>query len=257
LVFILHGYADHSEWYHEFALQANKAKYNVYAHDHQGWGKSEGDRGFVADFGFFANDSIQFINMIKSRFKNPLPVHLVGKSMGGLVAIEVAHKEVDLIKDVVLLSPSIDIHPLTRAKFEGYFGNLVELGSKYVPKLPLLPPFGPEQLSRDPNVVNRWKEDPYTLKVGSRCRFIYSIFEHIVDLKHYVGDVTFPVHIFHGTGDTITPHEASENFVKEIKTKTQYKAITLYPGVYHNLLQQSDSHTVIKDVLLWWENMNM
>lgn len=91
VVFVLHGYAEHSGRYEAVAARLNAAGCSVYSFDHQGHGRSGGDRAHVESFDHYVADALHYIERVQSGFDAPLPCFLLGHSMGGLVATQVMH----------------------------------------------------------------------------------------------------------------------------------------------------------------------
>jgi alpha-beta hydrolase superfamily lysophospholipase len=85
VVVISHGFNSGSGQY-EWAAQQLAAKgLAVYALDHRGRGKSEGERFFVEKFSDYTGDLATFIDMVKAR-EPGLPVFLLGHSAGGVIS---------------------------------------------------------------------------------------------------------------------------------------------------------------------------
>ncbi|XP_035761446.1 monoglyceride lipase [Neolamprologus brichardi] len=83
LVFIAHGAGEHCGPYDEMAQRLKELSLLVFAHDHVGHGQSEGDRMTIKDFQIYIRDSLQHIDLMKSRHPD-LPVFIVGHSMGSV-----------------------------------------------------------------------------------------------------------------------------------------------------------------------------
>uniref|UniRef100_A0A3Q4I6I6 Monoglyceride lipase n=1 Tax=Neolamprologus brichardi TaxID=32507 RepID=A0A3Q4I6I6_NEOBR len=67
LVFIAHGAGEHCGPYDEMAQRLKELSLLVFAHDHVGHGQSEGDRMTIKDFQIYIRDSLQHIDLMKSR----------------------------------------------------------------------------------------------------------------------------------------------------------------------------------------------
>src|SRR6476469_2269515 len=85
VVVISHGFNAHSGQYEWVAQQFISKGLAVYALDHRGRGRSEGERFFVKTFADYTTDLATFIDMVKSR-EPGLPVFLLGHSAGGVIA---------------------------------------------------------------------------------------------------------------------------------------------------------------------------
>jgi alpha-beta hydrolase superfamily lysophospholipase len=85
VVVISHGFNAHSGQYEWVAQQFASKGLAVYALDHRGRGRSEGERFFVKKFADYTSDLATFIDMVKAR-EPGLPVFLLGHSAGGVIA---------------------------------------------------------------------------------------------------------------------------------------------------------------------------
>src|SRR5436190_14852139 len=85
VVVISHGLNAHSGLYEWAAQQFTSHGLAVYALDHRGRGRSEGERFFVDKFADYTQDLATFIDMVKAR-EPGLPVFLLGHSAGGVIA---------------------------------------------------------------------------------------------------------------------------------------------------------------------------
>lgn len=91
IVQIVHGMAEHKERYEPFMEMLCKHGYISVIHDHRGHGKSvkaQEDLGYFYDESGKAivEDTHQITQWMKQRYKEDLPYHLFGHSMGSLVA---------------------------------------------------------------------------------------------------------------------------------------------------------------------------
>jgi len=94
VVFISHGYGEHIGRYEHIATALNEYGYSVFGIDHQGNGQSEGDGGFVSSFSDYTSDFIEFVRFIQQKYllNYQMPSFLLGHSMGGVIAIQVARE---------------------------------------------------------------------------------------------------------------------------------------------------------------------
>merc|ERR1711860_314543 len=82
LVFLCHGYGEHCGTVYDsfISQQLIKDDYLVFAHDHVGHGKSEGDRVHIDHFSVYCRDVWQHITEMKEKHPG-LPVFIYGHSM--------------------------------------------------------------------------------------------------------------------------------------------------------------------------------
>jgi alpha-beta hydrolase superfamily lysophospholipase len=145
VVVIAHGYGEHIGRYERLADALVDDGAVVYAVDHVGHGKSEGERVLVEDFEDVVTD-LHHLDETARREHPGLPVVLLGHSMGGLIGARYAQRYGDALAAVVLSSPVV-----------GRWDGLTELlALDEIPDVPL----DVTTLSRDPGVGQTYAADP-------------------------------------------------------------------------------------------------
>jgi acylglycerol lipase len=250
IVFVVHGYVDHSGWYEELAAALTADGYAVFAHDHQGWGRSDGDRGYVERFQHFVDDLLHFVELKTALFPPKTKVFLFGKSMGGPTVLMAAMQHPEKFDGVIGAAPAIVISP----KLDTWFmRTLAWTLSGCVPKLPVKQAYPPEYISRDPEVVSRFEKDPYCYHGRMRVRFGYELLQATDWVQANASNpkaVSWPFLLLQGTSDKVTIQEGSKFFFDNAPENVD-KTLKLYEGSYHNLLQDPGGDRVISDILEW------
>jgi alpha-beta hydrolase superfamily lysophospholipase len=145
VVLLAHGYGEHVGRYEHVAAVLVAGGAVVYAVDHVGHGRSEGDRVLISDFERVVDDLHEGDR--RARQEHPdLPVVLLGHSMGGLIAARYAQRYRDSLTAVVLSGPLV-------GQWEAA-GQLLAL-----PEMPDVP-LDITTLSRDPEVGKAYDSDP-------------------------------------------------------------------------------------------------
>jgi len=178
VVHILHGLAEHSERYGEFARILADAGYHVYAHDHRGHGFTEapGAPAGVFDSGgrgadLVLEDVASMHEMIAAAHPGA-PLILFGHSMGGIIGMAYALKNADRLAAAAIWNANLTTEPLFHAGKLVLAWERFRLGSD-VPSV-LLPKltFGAwaksvkdrrtefDWLSHDPDKVDAYIADP-------------------------------------------------------------------------------------------------
>ena len=97
VVIISHGLAEHIQRYEHLAQELNQNGFACYGIDHQGHGLSDGDRSYVEKFENYVDDLLYFSQGVAAQYNDqdddePIPIFLLGHSMGGLIASYAALK---------------------------------------------------------------------------------------------------------------------------------------------------------------------
>ena len=174
----------------------------------------------------------------------PLPVFLLGHSLGGIVTATSVVRDPRNVSGVILSSPAILVsaNALTRL-----FARLV---SAVAPALPVkfLPPTG---LSRIPEQVQAFVADPLIYHGGMPARLAASILFTSRDNWARYPAWQIPTLVIHGTADTFTEPEGSRRFVDTISSPD--RTLHLVEGGYHELLNDLGAEETMGVVIEWLE----
>jgi len=241
VVVISHGLNAHSGLYEWAAQQFTSNGLAVYALDHRGRGRSEGERFFVEKFSDWTEDLATFIDIVKSR-EPGLPVFLLGHSAGGVIAsgYTLAHQDEIaglIVEDIAYQIPAPDI---ALAILKGV--------SKVAPHAHVLK-LKNEDFSRDPAVVAALNADPLIAGEKQPSETVAELVRADELLKKNFQKITLPLLILHGTADKVTKPHGSQEFYE--KTGASDKTLKLYEGHFHDLLADIGKQQVMADIQAW------
>lgn len=242
---IVHGYAEHSGRYRHVAEHFAALGYAVYALDHRGHGQSDGVRADVIRFEDYLTDLKTFLDMVKER-EPGRRVFLIGHSMGGaIVTLFAARHGADF--DGLITSGA-------GVKVEGGVSPLLISLSKIVaalaPRLPTVP-LDAEAVSRDPEVVARYRSDPLNYLGKVRARMGVQLLRAAELIAPELHNITLPALILHGTADRLADPTGSQMIYDDI-TSTD-KTIEFYDGLYHEIFNEPEQEQVFADIAAWLE----
>jgi len=241
IVIIVHGLNSHSEYYHIFAGQLNENKYEVYALDLRGRGKSEGERFYISDYLDIIEDIDQLVDIARCEHVTQ-PIFLLGHSAGGVFASVYAVLHQTKLKG--LIAESFAFHlpvpgfALAAMKFLGYIiprARLVKLNN--------------EDFSRDQLVVDRMNADPLLKNEKQPAKTMQQLLIAGEYLKKQMPRITLPLLILHGTADKATSPSGSRYFLENASSTD--KQLKLYEGHYHDLLNDKYSGIIVNDIMRW------
>jgi len=241
VVVISHGLNAHSGLYEWAAQQFTANGLAVYALDHRGRGRSEGERFFVKKFADWTTDLGTFIDMVKVR-EPGLPVFLLGHSAGGVIACGYTLEHQDelaglICEDFAYQIPAPDI-ALAILKGVG----------KVAPHAHVLK-LKNEDFSRDPAVVAAMNADPLIANEKQPSETVAELVRADELLKKSFQRITLPVLILHGTADKVTKPSGSKEFYE--KAGSSDKTLKLYEGHFHDLLADVGKQQVMADIQAW------
>ena len=236
IVMIIHGYAEHGGRYAHVAAALNRERAVVYADDHMGHGRSDGERALITDFEHVVDDLHHLAGLARERHPS-LPLVLVGHSMGGLLAARFAERWPDELAGVGFCSAVIGDWDWAREVLTQ-------------PELPYIP-FDPEALSRDPEVGAAYTADPLVYQ-GQYRRTLLEAEAEVVALDAYRRDgdrLRMPVLILHGTDDPFVPCERSVRAGHEMPSDDV--TVHVYEGARHEVLNETNRAEVIDHLTTW------
>lgn len=243
IILLIHGYAEHGGRYAEFARTCNQQMYGVYAIDHWGHGKSDGVPGFVPRFGAFLDGVEALLAHVKNAHPKA-PLILVGHSLGGLISTLYLTEKQDAFVAAVLSGPAIKVteEPSGAMKF------ISRLLSKLAPKMGVVA-LESEGVSRDPEVVEKYVQDPLVYNGKMSARLAAEMFTAMQNAQDKLGMINLPILIMHGEDDRLTAVEGS--VLANEKVASTDKALKIYPELYHEIFNEPERETVMQDMISW------
>jgi len=243
VLLVVHGLGEHCARYQPLAMYFIGNNYAVAALDHNGHGYSEGRPGDVNAFGDYLADLSLFHRQLTTRFAGT-PVFLLGHSMGGLIAGNyLMHHQKDFVGGV-LSGPAImsDLQP---GRVQMW---LLRLLAQLMPRLGMLK-LDPQGVSRDPEVVRKYVEDPLVFHGKVSARLVRELFAGMTAIQADASTITLPMLILHGGEDVLAAPAGSRFLYEHIGSRD--KSLTIYPGLYHEIFNEPEHAEVFARILQW------
>jgi acylglycerol lipase len=240
---IVHGFNSHSGHYGWVAAQLVSAGFAVYALDHRGRGRSDGERFFVEKVEDYVDDVGTFVKLAKSR-EPGLPVFMLGHSAGGVISCTYALAHQAELAGLICESFAFRVYApdLALAIVKGLSHIAPHV---HVLKLPK------DDFSRDPKVVQAMKDDPLIADEVQPSLTVAAMVRADERLEQEFSRITLPVLILHGTEDKVTKPEGSQFFYDNAGSTD--KTLKLYEGHVHDLLNDVGKESVLADIQGWIE----
>ena len=244
MLLLQHGFGEYARRYVErhgaLIPRLLRLGVSVHAFDLRGHGHSPGRRA-LTDVDRCVTDHLAARRRLAGQ---PLPVLLMGHSLGGIVTATSVVRDASHVSGVILSSPAllVSANPLTRL-----FGRVV---STVAPALPVkrLPPSG---ISRIPEQVEAFVADPLIYHGGMPARLAASILFTSRDNWARYATWQAATLVLHGTADTFTEVEGSRRFVDVIASPD--RTLHVVEGGYHELLNDLGAEETMSVVLRWVE----
>jgi len=244
VILLSHGFAEHSGRYAHVADALTKAGYIVVAPDLRGHGQSDGEpRAYARHFSLFVDDFKGVWDQVTAAYPDR-PVFALGHSMGGLVAVQFALRHQDRLRGLTVsgaaLLPGEGIPKIALTA-----GKII---ARIAPKMPLAA-LDASDVSRDPQVVDRYDSDPFNYRGKARAGIAAEMFASGEDALKRAGTLTLPVLIMHGAEDRLIPARASQLLYDGVSSKD--KTLKIYPVLYHEIFNEPEKEMVFADLIAW------
>jgi len=237
---IAHGYGEHARRYDHVAEHLVRHGAAVYAPDHQGHGRSEGERALVASIEEVVTD----VRTVASRAveaHRERPLVLIGHSMGGIIATRYAQRYGSDLSALVLSGPAIGGNP----------GIEALLTMDPIPDFPI----DPSLLSRDPAVGRAYQEDPLVWHGPFRRGTLDELFVAIQAVAAGPKLGSLPTLWMHGSQDGLAPFAETRAAIERVRG-TRLESIA-YEGAQHEIFNETNRAEVLEamtsffDRVLW------
>jgi alpha-beta hydrolase superfamily lysophospholipase len=253
VVIVVHGLHEHSARYAHVGARLAAAGFAVYAGDHRGHGRSDGRRANIERMALLQRDLRSFVQFATER--HPGPVFMVGHSLGGLIALDYAlslgalslgvlSSEAGTLAGLVLSGPAV-----TATAGSALAKRLAPVLSMLVPDLGVASLNAEQKISRDPEVVRAYRDDPLVYRGRIKARTGAEILAVIQRLPAALPRLCVPLLILHGTDDQICPLAGSVMVYEAVSSPD--KTLRQYPGLYHEVFNEPERNQILTDLICW------
>jgi alpha-beta hydrolase superfamily lysophospholipase len=232
IALIAHGYGEHARRYDHVAERLLEAGAVVYAPDHFGHGRSQGERALVTEVGALSDD-LQRVRELAEREHPGLPVVLIGHSMGGLIATHYAQRQGEELNALVLSGPAIGRNPDIEM--------LITMDP--IPEIPI----DPDVLSRDPEVVRAYAEDALVYHGPFKRQTLESFGAALEAVASGEKLGPYPGLWIHGEEDQLVPIAGARETLGMIRGDRFTEKV--YAGARHEVFNETNHDEVIGDVV--------
>jgi alpha-beta hydrolase superfamily lysophospholipase len=242
IISLVHGLGEHSGRYAHWAALLNQAGYSVLTYDLRGHGKSGGIRGHISSFNDYLNDTDLLLKETDDRFPGS-PCFLYGHSIGAIIVSNYVLRRKPQLAGVILTALS---NKTALQEQKGKVMLAKVLGS-LLPKMLMSTGLDPLTISRDPEVVALYKNDPMVHHQAS-LGFAKGSMDAIVWADQHASEWTLPVLFMHGEKDKLGYVEGSKEFASKIKGDCTLK---IWSGLFHEIHNEPEKEQVF-DYLREW-----
>ena len=258
VVLIVHGLGEHAVRYDHVAQQLLSWGFAVRAYDQRGHGESGGARGGLSSEALLLDDLAEVVDDTRLRARSllrtadgvetalPLPLILLGHSLGGLVVGRFVSLGMRPVDGLVMSSPALD------PGLGAFQKLLLAVLPVIAPNLRINNGLNPAYLSHDPEVVRKYLADPLVhAKISARlARFIASAGPATVAAA---GNWGTPTLLMYAGADKLVNPAGSRAFAEAAAGGPGAKVLTVkcFDELYHEIFNELDSTLVFAALKAW------
>jgi alpha-beta hydrolase superfamily lysophospholipase len=243
VVLLAHGLGEHSGRYRHVAQALTNAGYAVYALDHRGHGRSGGVNGYFGTIERPVDDLESYFKQIQAGHPDT-KIFVYGHSMGALISLLFVQRHQDALAGWISQGTPLNVDSLQPAP-------LIAVGKFLSRVWPMLrfAPLDINGISRDPNVIEAYKTDPYNAVKRHRVSLLMNILGGGQEARKDVSNIRLPLLVLHGGADPVCPPSGSQLLYNN--TQSTDKTLKLYDGLYHEIHNEPEQAQVFDDVIAW------
>lgn len=242
VILLVHGLGEHSGRYAGLGEYFVHNGLAVLGFDLRGHGRSEGARGHTPSFEKYLDD-IELLFEQADRQFNGIGRILYGHSLGGILVLNYAIRRKPDLKGVVSASAGLR----TSIEEQALKVNMAKIFGSLLPGVQLNSGLQPRMISRDPQVVERYQNDPLVHFQASFGFAKYSL-EAIEWTFEHARDFPAPLLLIHGSDDLLAYPRGSQEFAELVAGDCTLK---IYTGLSHELHNEPEREQVLGDVMAW------
>ncbi len=242
VICLVHGLGEHIGRYAHVGAAFASAGYALLGFDLRGHGKSGGPRGHTPSYGAILDDISAFIQQAGERYPGQL-YFLYGHSLGGNLVINYALRRKPNLKGIIATGPWLKL-AFEPPAFKVALGRMM---NKLVPSFSQPNGLDTAALSRDPNVVEAYVNDPLVHNKISARLFVDTYESGLYAFDH-AAEFPLPLLLMHGTADRILSAEASRQFGAAAPNSVTTR---LWEGHFHEIHNEPEQAEVLKAMVEW------
>lgn len=244
IILCVHGLGLHSGSFEQFGKAMAPRGYAVYAVDVRGFGSWMAAKGREkCDFKHCTDDIVSTLKVL--HMVNPgVPVFLLGESMGGAIALDVAAENPTLINGLISAVPAAERFKTGKTDFKVFMHLLTGNRKVNVEKSVV------HQATSDPSLREEWTEDPLDRMNLSAKELMQ--FQAFMNDNHERAKMIdkMPVLIVQGGKDKLVKAEGTRELFEELVT--QDKQMAMVNGAEHLVYEQGQFSKEVIDLTDGW-----
>ena len=244
VVVLVHGIGEHSGRYSKVVEHLVPLGFAIYGLDHRGHGRSAGKRGHINSWSEFRSDLRTFVEWVWQQ-EPERPFFMLGHSMGGLMALDYGLHYPDQLQGVIASAPA-----LAQSGVSSLLVFMSKILSRIAPAMIVKTGLPAESISRDPAVVQAYRDDPLVHGYASP-RLGTELSATMERTMERANQWRIPLLIVHGSADALVPPASSQTFFERVPIADKQRIE--YEGAYHEVHNGPDSDQEMAALAHWLE----
>ncbi len=249
IVLALHGFNDYGGGFQPLANTLIRHGISVYAFDQRGFGATA-TAGTWPGQAALVGDAIDVLSQLLERYPGS-PIYLLGKSMGGAVALlATAHENASGVAGVVLVAPAV----WGRGTMGWHHRAGLWLGTRLTPGMELSADLAMElgvEPTDDAEVLAELRRNPLVQRTA-RVDTLDGLTELMSAALDASTAVNSPTLVLYGQQDDVIPAEPICILLERLHgTNPDNLRTALYPDGFHMLTRYSGSAATHADIAAW------
>ena len=243
VLFLVHGLGEHCCRYENHVNYFVPKGYAIYGLDHLGHGKSDGQQEVIDRFTDYTDTLATYFKMVRG-WQEGKPIFIMGHSMGGLITCYYLLDHQADFKGAILSAPAIKVS-------DSISSTTITMGkmlSVIAPKAGVLA-LDPTGISRDPEVVKAYVEDPLVFHGKTPARLAAEMLKAMQRVTQEVEKITLPIIVVQGSEDKLVDPDGAQMLYDRAGSKD--KTLKIYQGAYHEVHNEPERELMFKDEEAW------
>lgn len=223
-VLILHGIASHMGWYDALGAALAAEGVGAWIMDRRGFGRSGGTRGHVGSWRAWTSDVAEIA--VHVRETTGKPVHALGVSLGGAIALATAVEHPGVLDRIVLSAPGLGAaSALPTSRRLSIFVRAL-----FAPRRLRPMPYGIDNLTENPRWLDAMRNDPLRAKEVT-SGLLFEVWKLQRFVKREARRIDRPVLAMLGGSDKVVSNRVTVSVLKA--TSSPHVDVEILAGAPH------------------------
>ena len=172
------------------------------------------------------------------------PVFLLSHSIGGLIAAYYLLDHQAEFQGAIFSAPVVKVASHI-SQTTVIMGKVLSVLAPTAGVLPV----DPSTLSRDPEVVKAYVDDPLVFHAKTTARLAAEMLRALLRVSSETDKITLPFLAMQGGDDRLVDPDGAQILYERAGSKD--KTLKIYDGLYHEIFNEPEREVVFKDIATW------